>query len=378
MTENTIFMTENKLLKRKLANEQLRLYCKYYKKNPLTAHHCDSRATSLEKLYSIDISARDRVNFFPESVDLCLNDMCRMTNAIREKEHDIIYVTEGLIKTYPIEKAVSTYKQWFDDNVDSRLKDSKLSDVVKKHAGTKSLDDKMDFKIKDIVEHHAFSDDSTQPGILTFLVPLTEDQIDELSAEDMIKDLAHSMYRCGYNLAQYELVEFDEDFLQDMFYDVVFFYVTFEAKYTDIDFDLSDNLYHVTPMRNLSKICKNGLVPKSKHAVYQYPERVYLFNDCDMLFILDYAMSKAEDVHDSQFAMLKLSSERLQQDPQYKNGKLKFYVDQKYYTGDNGLPQAIYTYGNVKRGLIDDEIVLFKTDGVKILDKKKARLDDFK
>ena len=84
-----------------------------------------------------------------------------MTNAIREKEHDIIYVTEGLIKTYPIEKAVSTYKQWFDDNVDSRLKDSKLSDVVKKHAGTKSLDDKMDFKIKDIVEHHAFSDDST-------------------------------------------------------------------------------------------------------------------------------------------------------------------------------------------------------------------------
>ena len=68
MTENTIFMAENKLLKRKLANEQLRLYCKYYKKNPLTAHHCDSRATSLEKLYSIDISARDRVNFFPESV----------------------------------------------------------------------------------------------------------------------------------------------------------------------------------------------------------------------------------------------------------------------------------------------------------------------
>ena len=161
MTENTIFMTESKLLKRKLANEQLRLYCKYYKKNPLTAHHCDSRATSLEKLYSIDISARDRVNFFPESVDLCLNDICRMTNVIREKEHDIIYVTEGLIKTYPIEKAVSTYKQWFDDNVDSRLKDSKLSDVVKKHAGTKSLDDKMDFKIKDIVEHHVFSDDST-------------------------------------------------------------------------------------------------------------------------------------------------------------------------------------------------------------------------
>ena len=46
MTENTIFMAENKLLKRKLANEQLRLYCKYYKKNPLTAHHCDSQAKS--------------------------------------------------------------------------------------------------------------------------------------------------------------------------------------------------------------------------------------------------------------------------------------------------------------------------------------------
>lgn len=44
----------------------------------------------------------------------------------------------------------------------------------------------------------------------------------------------------------------------------------------------------------------------------------------------------------------------------YKNGINKFYVDKKYQVLDGNEPIAIYTYNNIDRKLIDDNIVMFE------------------
>lgn len=75
--------------------------------------------------------------------------------------------------------------------------------------------------------------------------------------------------------------------------------------------------------------------------------------------------------------MLKIDSQKLQNSTLYKNGKMKFYIDQKYPNVDNTFPDAIYTYENVPMSLIDDNIVIFEIDenGV-INNKQKASLSD--
>lgn len=75
--------------------------------------------------------------------------------------------------------------------------------------------------------------------------------------------------------------------------------------------------------------------------------------------------------------MLKIDSQKLQNSTLYKNGKMKFYIDQKYPNVDNAFPDAIYTYENVPMSLIDDNIVIFEIDenGV-INNKQKASLSD--
>lgn len=47
-------------------------------------------------------------------------------------------------------------------------------------------------------------------------------------------------------------------------------------------------------------------------------------------------------------------------DVKYKNGINKFYVDKKYQVLDGNKPIAIYTYNNIDRKLIDDNIVVFE------------------
>ena len=58
--------------------------------------------------------------------------------------------------------------------------------------------------------------------------------------------------------------------------------------------------------------------------------------------------------------MLRIKSLDLTCDEKYKNGINKFYVDKKYQVLDGNKPIAIYTYNNIDRKLIDDNIVVFE------------------
>ena len=58
--------------------------------------------------------------------------------------------------------------------------------------------------------------------------------------------------------------------------------------------------------------------------------------------------------------MLRIRSLDLTCDVKYKNWINKFYVDKKYHVLDGNKPNAIYTYNNIDRKLIDDNIVVFE------------------
>ena len=58
--------------------------------------------------------------------------------------------------------------------------------------------------------------------------------------------------------------------------------------------------------------------------------------------------------------MLRIRSLDLTCDVKYKNWINKFYVDKKYQVLDGNEPIAIYTYNNIDRKLIDDNIVVFE------------------
>lgn len=92
------------------------------------------------------------------------------------------------------------------------------------------------------------------PGTLTLYLPTTN----STNAEEIAFKLADDLYACGYNLANVELIDVPD---KSLCINIVA--VSFEAKFSDINFTFNDFLYHVTLLKCLKKICKNGLVPKS-------------------------------------------------------------------------------------------------------------------
>lgn len=364
-------------MNRQEVNYKLKDYRGHYMK-ALNARTHEIRLNDVKSLMNFNIADRDSICIVPQVEDsVCINDPVRLTEAIRNKEHNVVYVAEALMKTYPIDVLVRGFRKWFKKNVKTELQGISFSDITEKHWATKDLDDIFGKKFIDVVEQHKFDEQSKQPGLVTFYIPFTEEQIEDRRTEDIVKEFANEMYVYGYNVSSYELIEFDDNFIKNDFSDVIVMYITFEAKFADISFEMSEWLYHVTPINNLKNINRQGLVPRSNHSFYDYPDRVYLFNDCDMSFILDYAMSKTDNVGQSQFALLKISSSKLKDDAQYKNGNLKFYIDQKYFIGEDGNPQAMFTYNNVKRALVDDEIVIFSMQNSRISSKKKTQLSTF-
>ena len=242
-------------------------------------------------------------------------------NHIRLNESDVIYINEGLIKTYPIEKLVSVFRSWFHRKIDTKFVDISFADIVEKHNRTNELDTYFNTRLIDIVDvNEKLESENT---IVTFYFPFEKDNA--LKADSLLHDLCDSLYVCGYNLASNEVIEFDDRYLKRN--DVSVMYVTFEPKFSDYDFEFSEYLYHITPAECLRKIAKNGLVPKSKHGFFKYPDRVYLFNNCSMNLIIDYGIDISDRSQSHKFAMLRVKSKELMSDQLYLNGKMKFYVD---------------------------------------------------
>jgi hypothetical protein len=108
----------------------------------------------------------------------------------------------------------------------------------------------------------------------------------------------------------------------------------FEAKY-DIAVDLNDVhiLYHATERKNLEKIKRIGIVPKTKSKISSHPDRIYFtytLEDCWQMVENFKHLYLGED-----YVVLKIDLSKI------TNRNIKFYNDPNYSN------LGIYTYWNI-------------------------------
>lgn len=350
---------------------QITEYRKLYKKSILKPCIQMQRSSKVSNYFDFEKILAESSTF---TLDRYLNSPCNLKRLIIENEHDALFYNEALIKTYPTKHVIKRFQQWFKDNIDKKFQSIKFSDIVEMHPNTKALSNVFDKKIidaYDITQYNAEQDSESE--IVTFYIPFFKNQLKQTN--EIVKKLCDQIYVTGYNIASAEQLKFDEDSCLKP--EIGIMYITFEPKFADSEFEFSEYLYHVTIADNLKKINQHGLVPKSQHSFFKYPDRVYLFNNAELFEILDYGLDKAAKNGKTRLALLRINSKQLTSDQKYKNGAMKFYADRKYPVSDSQHPIAIYTHNNVDRQFIDNEVMMFDVNGEKAVNKQKVSLSTF-
>ena len=328
----------------------------FYKKNllKLDTHY---RVKQVSEYMKDDIDIPHECNGLPEAY-YCLNSCNSYTKLIRENEANDLIVGEGLIKTYPADKALNIVKKFLKDNLDKELYDLKLSEteLVKQH----------DMRVVDLKDED-YADEAKPLSKMSFVFPFYKD--DDLKL--FTGKLADKLYVCGYNYANsmtYSVA------VQPFDKHIVLVSLLFEAKYHEEDFTFAKSLYHVTTADVLSKIKRNGLVPKSKSSKFDYPDRVYLFNNASQKTMFDYIETKLHG-KDCIAAVLKIDGTKLQNSNAYRSGKMKFYIDHMF--DDIRTPaNALFTYDAISPMLIEDAILLVTVKDGNILEVEDKMLSD--
>ena len=132
----------------------------------------------------------------------------------------------------------------------------------------------------------------------------------------------------------------------------------------------------MTTLSTFNKIKHKGLVPKSKSDKFDYPERVYLFNNATLNVMLDYIETKLAGKDDVAI-VLKLDSAKLQNSNAYKNGKMKLYIDHMF--DDISRPaNALFTYSTIDPKLIEDDILVVNVENGHITRMKNRKFTEMK
>lgn len=152
-------------------------------------------------------------------------------------------------------------------------------------------------------------------------------------SKETIGDIKHYMNTCGFFLSENRLEN-------------NMFVLRFEQKYTkDVTEDILRNcnfLYHLTPSVCVDKILKKGLIPKSKNAIFKYPDRLFFMRQDtpeNMLYKFFRALAKVRNLSSyslrnikdyGRHSLITIDTTELPKD-------VTFYVDSM-------MPYAIFTY----------------------------------
>lgn len=132
------------------------------------------------------------------------------------------------------------------------------------------------------------------------------------------------------NIKDINLDEMEEYLQEDEDNKVSF---SFEPKYDD-EVKVPDIIYHITDEKNVNKIMKLGLIPKTKSKISYHPERIYLLTDKkDINGLISHSKFTIDEP-----ILLTIDVSKL------KN-KMKFYIDVQY-------PAGIYTLNNIPKECI--------------------------
>ncbi len=258
-----------------------------------------------------------------------------------------MFKNEALLRTYPTSWFVKRFKKLCHNILPAELADVSFGQLY----GTSEPDK--------VVDEVLLSDESEEvsPQVRVAIPTYASMKAsDRLALRQKFDELAMST---GYYFSSAEDYTYEKHVgLNDK---ILVMFITYEAKYSYMDVGFNGDLYHVTSMRSLPKIQRYGLMPKSQSDEFSYPDRIFLFNGIDYRQILDYGCSKAMKKHDNEFAVLKILKANLVNHPLYKSGKLKFYRDPSYSSEDSAgtEQQAIFTYSNIPKGLVDDEVLVY-------------------
>jgi len=222
---------------------------------------------------------------------------------------DQYVISEGLIRTYPIEKVVECLARLFNLATDSKL-------LPQVEAGQS--------KYNGLINIAEGNNDTKE--ILVF-VPDSE-----YNKENIDKYMNKWGYFCSYkrkylNKADLIILQYEKKFDID---------VTDYIKKSGV-------IYHIAPNNVVEKIMKKGLIPKNSTWQFSHEGRVYCFyqplSDFGFNeFVNDFQYNKKIGKNNNGFSLLQIDVSLL-------NNDVKFYADPRQinavYTMDNIPPQAI-------------------------------------
>lgn len=194
----------------------------------------------------------------------------------------------------------------------------------------------------------------------------------KIRANTLIREFVEIAVEDGYFLSNFSTVEcMHRDGLEK---DVSIVYLTFEAKYTNLDVKLEGNLYHVTTTKFIKDIAKNGLVPKTESREFEYPPRIFLFNRASYDLILEYGKNKAKTRGKYEFFVLRIDRKSIEGYQPFKSGEFVLYRDPAFSGDDKSTDQtAIFTYDPIPRSLICDSIARYDVNSA---EPSMMKLDD--
>ena len=119
-------------------------------------------------------------------------------------------------------------------------------------------------------------------------------------------------------------------------------------------------LYHVSPVENDLKIRSQGLVPKHKNRKYDYPERIYLLSDENLKNNEHFLFDFCNHLHNVQkynvYNIYRIDFQKLNDIKLYVAPNAKDYV--AYYTNDNISPDLIEKIDTVKLSNLNENKVI--------------------
>ena len=331
----------------------------FYKKNVLKLNE-HYRVKRISEYMKEDNELEHSFIGLPEAY-YCLNACNNYTKLIRQNETNDLIVGEGLIKTYPANKTLSIVKKFLKDNLSKELYELKMSEteLVKIH----------NMRVVDLKDED-YADEHNPLSKMSFIFPFYKDD----NLKSFIGKLADKLYVCGYNYANKNTYSVAVQPFEKK--KIVLVSLLFEAKYHEENFAFAKSLYHVTTLNMLSKIKHKGLVPKSKSDKFNYPERVYLFNNATPNVILDCIETKLAGKDDVAI-ILKIDSTKFQDSNAYKNSKIKLYIDHTFDDISRSV-NALFTYSTIDPKLIEDDILIVSVENGNITNMKNRTLTEMK
>lgn len=294
-----------------------------------------------------------------------------------EAKQRISYISEGLSKTYPTSKFIEWYYKYASEKLSQSLQNITYStfDNKSRYFDEAILKNTPIFKIAYYIGHNNCQyyladpcDNSTVYNTVVLFIPAYKDMD---FRHEFLNELIDSSFVYGYNFSHIEKNKtLDEN--------IVVYKVQFEAKFPVTPFKLNENLYHITFFSNLEKIKKHGLIPKSNSLLFDYPDRIYLFNSDDSKLMIEYFSQKLLTIKqtNTKFCIVKLKKSSILNSHLYKNGKLTFYVDSYFNYNDNA--EAIFTYNGIPACLIDDTCLVYDKHNNDWLSNLKPTILKFK